>query len=118
MTERQETELRQLTQAGLQVIVESGNQSPVAETEILCLELIADDRPGIVRDISQALAGRDVNIEELQTETYDAPMSGGMLFKATARVGLPAGTSSDDLRQALEALGNDMMVEITLGERA
>jgi glycine cleavage system regulatory protein len=41
-----------------------------------------------------------------------------MLFKATARVGLPAGVSSDDLRQALEALGDDLMVRISLEQPA
>jgi glycine cleavage system regulatory protein len=113
-----ETELNQLASSGLQVIVESGGSRSVGEGEILLLELIGDDHPGIVRDISRALAGRKVNIEELQTETYDTPMSGGMLFKATARVGLPAGVSSDDLRQALEALGDDLMVRISLEQPA
>ena len=113
-----EAELNQLASSGLQVIVESGGSSSVGEGEILLLELIGDDHPGIVRDISRALAGRKVNIEELQTETYDTPMSGGMLFKATARVGLPAGVSSDDLRQALEALGDDLMVRISLEQPA
>ena len=113
-----ETELNQLASSGLQVIVESGGSRSVGEGEILLLELIGDDHPGIVRDISRTLAGRKVNIEELQTETYDTPMSGGMLFKATARVGLPAGVSSDDLRQALEALGDDLMVRISLEQPA
>lgn len=45
-------------------------------------------------------------------------MSGGHLFKATLRLQLPGSASVDDLRETLEALANDLMVDITLDEPA
>ncbi|HJP32520.1 MAG TPA: ACT domain-containing protein [Candidatus Latescibacteria bacterium] len=111
-----EVALRELASAGLHIIVESGTQDAEGVTRDLSLELIGGDRPGIVRDISHTLAERGVNIEELATESVDAPMSGGLLFKATARVRLPPDVSIDDLRQSLEALGHDLMVEISLAD--
>lgn len=109
-------ELRELATGGLHIIVESGYEEVASQTRSLRLELIGDDRPGIVRDISHALAERGVNIEELETESTDAPMSGGLLFKATARVRLPEGGSIDDLREALEDLAHDLMVDIALDD--
>ena len=78
------------------------------------LELVGLDRAGIVRDISAALAQRGVNVEELETETTPAPMSGEMLFKAHARLHIPPAADLDELRAALERLAHDLMVEVTL----
>ncbi|HXF11122.1 MAG TPA: ACT domain-containing protein, partial [Desulfuromonadaceae bacterium] len=50
------------------------------------LELVGHDRPGIVREISSALARAGVNVEEFSSEVVSAPMSGEALFKAVARL--------------------------------
>ena len=54
------------------------------------LELVGHDHPGIVRDITQALAGRRVNIEELTTRVVSASFSGERMFEAEARLRVPA----------------------------
>ena len=43
---------------------------------MLALELIGPDRPGIVREVSPALAERGVGIEELATEVVSGSWSG------------------------------------------
>lgn len=78
------------------------------------LHLVGQDRPGIVHDISRALAGRGVNISDLHTSTTSAPMTGEILFEAEAVLDLPDHVSVDDLREALEALANELMVDIEL----
>ncbi len=104
-----------LEASGLKLTIESG---PAREAEAgartFVLELMGLDRPGIVREISHALAGRGVNIEELTTDRTTAPMSGELLFRSRARVTLPARTDPDELRQHLERLAGDLMVQITL----
>ena len=65
-------ELVELASAGLHIVIEPGDSDDLGETQSLRLELIGDDRPGIVRDISQALAERRVNIDELETESVDS----------------------------------------------
>lgn len=80
----------------------------------LSLELVGADRPGIVHDISQALARRDVSIEELHTATREAPMVGGMLFEATATLLAPPTVPIGDLQAVLEELANELMVDISL----
>ena len=107
--------LRELQSEGLSVMVEQSSEQEVPRTWVgLELSLVGQDRPGIIRDISRALAGRGVNVEELSTGCSSAPMSGETLFHATARLQVPQGAPLDELREALEALANDLMVDLSL----
>jgi len=107
--------LQQLEAEGLRVVIErAAAPQQATERRPLRLELVGSDRPGIVRDISRVLAERRVNVEDLTTECDAAPMSGGMLFRASARLDVPGDLSLDELRRTLEGLANDLMVEITL----
>ena len=74
--------------------------------------------PGIVRDLSGSLAERGVSIEELHTEIVSGAMSAEHLFKVKALLLVPKSVSNDALRRGLEALANEMMVDIALGEDA
>src|SRR6185436_2547038 len=47
-----------------------------AQRQLASLEVFGQDRPGIVREVSGALAAQGVNVEELVTECTSAPMSG------------------------------------------
>lgn len=89
----------------------TSKSSPGGETRLV-LELVGLDQPGIVRDISDALASRNINIEELETDTAAAPMDGGILFRAKAELVLPDGLSADDLTDVLEELAAQLMVDI------
>jgi glycine cleavage system regulatory protein len=100
---------------GLSVVSAPGGEEAGASREVR-LELVGTDHPGIVRDISTALAHRKVNVEELSTETVDAPMSGQPLFRAVARLHLPAEASVDELRGDLEAVADDLMVDVSILE--
>jgi len=78
------------------------------------LELVGQDRPGIVRQISGVLAAHGVNVEELTTGTESAPMSGGLLFRAVAEVSLPSGVKLETVRADLEEIAADLMVDVVL----
>src|SRR5512139_2225326 len=77
----------------LEITVERGIEEapPAGDATRLNLALVGADRPGIVHDISRALAAQQVSIEELHTATREAPMVGGMLFEATATLVAPPG---------------------------
>jgi glycine cleavage system regulatory protein len=106
--------LQSLSTHGLRVLAEASEKHSAREFKPVRLELLGQDRPGIVRDVSRALAQRGVNVERLTTECVSAPMSGEVLFKATAELLLPAGTTLDALREGLESIANELMVDITL----
>ena len=73
------------------------------------------NHPGIVRDIFAVLARANVNVEELHTSTEAAPDSGGMLFRATARLAAPPELDQEALQAALSAIAMDLMVDLKMG---
>jgi len=85
-----------------------------APGKFIKLELVGHDRPGIVREITRALAAREVNVEELSSECVSAPMSGEILFKAVARLQLPAHCDFAAVRADLERIAADLMVDVSL----
>jgi glycine cleavage system regulatory protein len=111
-----EAELRTLGEQGLHVVIERTDEPADRESTRLELDLLGADHPGIVAEISAALAERDVSIEELSTDVRDAPMSGGTLFEARALLEAPPAVSTEELRSMLEALADELMVEIRLSD--
>jgi glycine cleavage system regulatory protein len=109
--------LHGLEREGLKLTVESSEPSPDEPGgRRLRLELLGNDREGIVRDISSTLAVRKVNVEELETTCEEAPMGGGQLFRAEAVLYVPGAVALEELRSTLESLADDLMVELSLVE--
>lgn len=99
----------------VQVVIASTADAE-SDASLMSLQLVGQDRPGIIREISAALASRDVSILELETGTSSAPMSGEFLFEARATLRIPLGLEQDDLRAVLEDIANEMMVDLEFGE--
>src|ERR1700712_2084013 len=100
---------------GLRSVGQNGAPRVVAAAAAeprLALEVVGNDRPGIVRDIAQILAGNGVNIEELTTGVVSGSFSGGTLFRVTALVRAPSAPAVEAMRAGLERLGNELMVDI------
>jgi glycine cleavage system regulatory protein len=107
-------DLRALEGQGLRIVVQSGATGAVvaAAEPRLALEVVGNDRPGIVRDIAQILAASGVNIEELTTGVASGSFSGEALFRVTALVRAPSVAAVEAVRAGLETLGNELMVDI------
>jgi glycine cleavage system regulatory protein len=82
----------------------------------LSLELLGADRPGIIDDITAALTSLNVNINNLETEQREASMSSELLFYASLQLGLPEGVSDDDVKDSLEALSDQFMVDLIFAD--
>jgi len=100
---------------GLTVVAQSAQPAATPATgRQTSLEIVGSDRPGIVRDITGALARAGVNVEEFASEISSAPMSGEPLFKATARLHLPVGCNLTALKAELEKIAADLLVDVAL----
>ncbi|MCY4264841.1 MAG: glycine cleavage system protein R [Gammaproteobacteria bacterium] len=75
------------------------------------LSLVGNDRPGIVQEISHALAVLSINMEQLTTECSPAPMSGETLFRTKALLKVPQEIELESLQSVLEGLADDLIVE-------
>lgn len=107
--------LRGLESEGLRMVI-ARNDAPSAPPgrRFLGLELVAPDRPGILRDLSKHLAVQGVSIEDLDTEIVAAAAPGQHLFKVKALLVVPDSLSNEALRTALQELADEMMVDIAL----
>lgn len=111
--------LQKLQQNSLQIVVR--DDRPVmasAAGRQTQLEIVGSDRPGIVREITSALARANVNVEEFFSEVVSAPMSGETLFKASARLQLPDRCDLAALKTDLEKIAADLLVDVSFAEVA
>ena len=106
--------LRTLEQHGLKIILEHGGDTAAPGGRAMHLELVGGDRPGITRAVTQALAARGVNVEELATSVVSAPDSGEPLFHLDAELRVPADVNAGELRRDLEGIAGDLMVDLDL----
>ena len=79
---------------------------------LLTLDVVGNDRPGIVKALSAAIAGAGANVEDLHTALESAPMSGQSLFHAKGVVSLPDNLSPGSLVESIESLGEDLAVSV------
>lgn len=96
---------------------QADSTAPATATTI-DLHLVGQDRPGIVHEVAHALAQVGVSIDELATWTMSAPMSGETLFEANAMLSAPADVDREALATTLEAVADELMVDIDLAADA
>src|SRR5471030_319451 len=107
--------LHRLDVNGLRVIVHAESGTTVKSIgSVATLELVGQDRPGILRSVSGVLAAHGVNVEELSSERVSAPMGGGTLFQAHATLLVPAKANLAAVRADLEEIAADLMVDLKL----
>jgi len=96
----------------IQVIRDSSEELPKRET--WKVDVIGNDRPGIVRELTAAIAKAGGNVEELTTGLESAPMSGQPMFRACGEISIADGASIDSLTTAIENLGEDLTVDLSV----
>lgn len=104
----------------LEVSAHPGAEAETVETveaqHTLTIDLVGNDHPGIVHDVSAVLARHGLSIETIETETRDAPMAGGRLFEAHVIVDLPPSAQVGQIRADLEHLATELLVDLDVSE--
>lgn len=106
---------------GMQLVVQRGEaQTATIATagsvpdRRLRFDLTAQDRPGIVRDISKILAEHGINVLELETSRESGSFSGEAMFHARIESLLPDTLDVDAVRAELESLATELMLDLTI----
>ena len=109
--------LRQLSGKDLEISIQSSQQGANAtDYRLMHLSLIGNDRTGIVRELSSALASRQINVCEMNTNVTSAPMTAEPLFEATAQIQVPINLDLGELSDSLDEIANELAVDITLDD--
>ena len=104
-----------LESQGMQIVAQRSDSA--ANTDAAreySIDLVGQDHPGIVHEITEVLAKHEVNVQELETTVQSASMSGESLFMAHASLFVPAEADLEKLQDELEDLANELMVDIEL----
>jgi len=113
-----EAAARDIDAIGLKVDIVAAAKTAAGTDErggqTLTIEIVGQDRPGIVREVTTVLAGLAVNIEDFTTAIEGSAWSGAPLFRAKAKLLIPVGLSSDDMRAALEGISGEIMVDFAV----
>ncbi len=106
--------LKGLESQGLTIVCQSSDADDIVAGSSVFLHIIGNDRPGIVREVSRALARQHINVVDMHTELTSAPMTAEPLFEASAEVQAPESFDRDALEDALDEIANQLGVEIDL----
>ncbi|MDP5291671.1 ACT domain-containing protein [Oceanimonas sp. CHS3-5] len=89
-------------------------KGPTPQGQQLRLTVTANDRVGIIDEVTDIINGLNVNVKSLKTDSHPAPITGIPLFEIQSTLTLPHGQTLGDLQQRLEALSDDLVVDIDL----
>jgi glycine cleavage system transcriptional repressor len=84
-------------------------EEPEETSAVPCaITVLGADHMGIIHQVARYLAEQGINLETMTTEVVAAPMSGTPLFTMSAVVRVPPNLAVDDLREALEYIGDEV----------
>ena len=106
--------LHGLAPDGIRVLIAESGIEQSCTWKPIAMDLVGNDRPGIVRDITRVLTEQGVNLERLVTDVRPAPMSNEPLFHAEAILAVPLTHSLEALQKSLEDLADELLVELKL----
>ena len=105
------TNLQNITGLNVQCEV----SEPIKHTDkTIRLDLTANDRQGIVGEISAVIHKEGGNLVKLVSSQGSAAHSGQTIFKATANIAIEGEDHIDALVSALENIADDLIVDIIL----
>lgn len=97
----------------LEITAHEAGVAHSAGTAVLELDIVADDRPGIIREITEVISREGASIDSLTSAVVEAPHAGGLLFTAHATIRATGDDAAARLREGLEAVAGELMVEVS-----
>lgn len=108
--------LAELSAKGIEITASQGLSSQAVAEKSIKVSAIGPDRPGIVKELSQAFAQRNLNVSQLDTDCSSMPWSGEPQFEAHFELQLALAGNIDDLEDSLDAIADDLALDIKLDD--
>lgn len=103
--------LNGITDLSVQSVVAAAERTSFDTT--LSVNIMGNDKTGIVQELTSVLNQFNLNILSFNSTCQSAPNWGSLMFKADVIIAVPQPFDDDALQDALEALANDVVVEIS-----
>lgn len=97
---------------GLESIIKIADNAQNVKQPSIILELTANDREGIIQEVSSVIHKQGGNLLKVVSKTEIAAHSGQELFKAKVTVAVD-GQQIDELIDAIECLADDLIVDVS-----
>ena len=98
-------------------IISKPTEAKQAREGIQCqIDLSGADNEGIVKVLSKYLAGKSINILEMQTYISNAPVSGTPLFNLKAIIAIPDNINKTNIQSDLDHIAQKLGVEIIINQ--
>ena len=94
----------------------TGENYQVTAGENCQISLSGADNEGIVKVLSKYLAGKFINILEMETHISNAPITGTPLFNLVAIITIPDNTDVADIQSDLTLIAQKLGVEIVVNQ--
>ena len=113
-------QLDQLKAQNINISIDRLEQTQQQDTEgkSASFSVAGPDRKGIVKEISQALAGHKINLLSLETTLSSMPYSGEPLFEAKGNIAIPEGLDLQEVGEKMYDIADMLGVDISLSEDA
>lgn len=113
-----QNDLDQLADQGFAIASQRVNQLPNKRNlKPFKLTIVGPDRPGIVKEVSSALANRGINLTKLTSECSSMPWSGEPMFTAQGLAHIPQHVNMVELDDDLDAIAEELGLDIALEDR-
>lgn len=99
----------------MRLLIKSTTETDIADNAIpYSVEVAALDHPGIVNNIANFFSGQNINIVNVQTESYSAPHTGSPMFALHMTIGVPADSNIAKLRDAFTLICDELNLDAEL----
>ena len=102
------------THPDLHIHLVSAQPAVISGQQTVQVNIMGNDKAGIVQELTRVLNQFNLNIVQFDSSCTSAPNSGSPLFKAKAIVEIAPEVELVSLREALENIANDLMVDVEL----
>jgi glycine cleavage system transcriptional repressor len=89
-------------------------RSPEGNLLPYAVEVVTMDHPGIVHEIANFFSSRNINIEDLYTDSYRAAHTGTPMFNLSMRVNIPADMSIAAMREEFMDFCDEMNLDAVM----
>lgn len=95
-----------------QLLTQETTEEPTDALQRMSIDILAADRPGIVKQIAHIITSVGANIEEVESRVLSAPFSGEPMFEGHYAISLPDGCDRKLLTSRLEGLAEELMCDL------